>query len=344
MIEVRDLHKSYGDFEALRGVSFDVKQGEIIGLLGPNGAGKSTAMRIITGYLSPTSGSVRVMGQEVIEDPIAAQKHIGYLPEGNPLYLDLRLIESLRFAAEMQGLRGGDRDDAIRDAIRSAGLEGKERQRIVTFSRGYRQRVGLAKALLHRPSILILDEPSSGLDPNQQREMRRFIRSLGERCAVIFSTHILPEVSAVCDRVIVINKGELAAEGSVDSIYEQARLAPQVACTISQGADAAVQAWAGLDMVQDAHLDGARLVASLRETPADPSGLLGRLAQSLHSAGVVAWGLDVQPRPLEEAFAALTGGEIAAPREEAPGQEAPGQEAPGQEAPGQEAQGEGVSS
>ena len=131
MIEVRDLHKSYGDFEALRGVSFNVERGEIIGLLGPNGAGKSTAMRIITGYLAPTSGSVRVNGREVIEDPLAAQRHIGYLPEGNPLYLDLRLLEALRFAAEMHGLRGSERDRAVRDAIAAAGLDGKERQRIV---------------------------------------------------------------------------------------------------------------------------------------------------------------------------------------------------------------------
>lgn len=218
MIEARDLVKDYGSFRALKGVDLSIAAGEVVGLLGPNGAGKSTTMRIATGYLAATSGSVIVDGVDVADDPTSCQAKIGYLPEGNPLYLDMRLRESLRFTAAMRGLRGAERDAAIAESIRDAGLQGKEGAVINSLSRGYKQRVGLATALLHRPPILILDEPSSGLDPNQQTEMRSFIRELGETRTVVLSTHILSEVEAVCDRMIIINGGEVVAQGTLGEI------------------------------------------------------------------------------------------------------------------------------
>ncbi len=221
MIEVRDLVKNYGHVKALKGVTFEVQPGQVVGLLGPNGAGKSTAMRILTGFLAPTSGSACVDGIEVVDDPIACQRKIGYLPEGNPLYLDMRLREVLRFVASTRGLRGAERGRAIGEAVQDAGLRGKEHLLVGSLSRGYKQRVGLAMALLHRPPILILDEPSSGLDPNQQIEMRRFLRHLSESRTIIFSSHILPEVEAVCDRILVIHEGRLVADGTVDDVRHE---------------------------------------------------------------------------------------------------------------------------
>jgi ABC-2 type transport system ATP-binding protein len=218
MIEARDLTKHYGRIKALRGVDLDIEPGTVVGLLGPNGAGKSTLMRIVTGFLAPTAGTVRVDGIDVQDDPLACQRRIGYLPEGNPLYLDMRLREVLHFQADVRGLHGDERAAAIGESIRDAGLIGREGQLVSSFSRGYRQRVGLATALLHRPPILILDEPSSGLDPNQQAEMRRLIRRLGETRTVVFSTHILSEVEATCDRAIIVSQGRVVANGTVDEV------------------------------------------------------------------------------------------------------------------------------
>ncbi|MCB9824738.1 MAG: ABC transporter ATP-binding protein [Planctomycetes bacterium] len=309
MIEVRELRKRYGELEALKGIDFDVHRGEVVGLLGPNGAGKSTAMRILTGYLAPTSGSAKVMGEEVIADPVAAQRHIGYLPEGNPLYLELRLIEAMRFAAGLHGLKGGDRDRAIGEALDAAGLVGLERRRIATFSRGYRQRVGLAKALLHKPPVLILDEPSSGLDPNQQRDMRQFIRGLGERCAVVFSTHILPEVAATCDRAVVIAGGSVVAAGTVAEVEAAAGLEAEVEARVAAGdPEVARAAWAALDGVDDVRIEAdrspPRVVARLAGA-ADPERL-GALARALQDAGVLAWGVAPASRSLDDVFARLT--------------------------------------
>lgn len=313
MIEVQDLTKSYGAIEALRGVSFKADRGEVIGLLGPNGAGKSTLMRILTGYLAPTSGSAKVMGGEVIEAPQEAQRHIGYLPEGNPLYLEFRLIEALRFSASMHGLTGNARERAIEEAVEAAGLQGLERRRISTFSRGYRQRVGLAKALLHKPPILILDEPSSGLDPNQQLEMRRFILGLRERCCVIFSTHILPEVMAVCDRALVVSKGQLVADDTVAGILAKSA-GGRVGVLVAGDPRQAVSAWSRLPEAADVQFERApggrhRVWARLR-APAD-AALPARFASALSSAGFVDARVAVEPTSLESVFADLTQGDQA---------------------------------
>jgi len=222
-IEVRDLRKNYGDHVALRGISFSVEQGEVVGFLGPNGAGKSTAMKILTGFIAPTGGQAFVDGHETLADPIAAQKRIGYLPEHAPIYLDMRVRDFLDYVGKIRGLGRVERARAIERVAEQCGITPRLGQDISALSKGFRQRVGLAQALLHSPPILILDEPTTGLDPNQIVEIRNLIREIGRKRTVILSTHILSEVQATCDRVIIINKGELVADGSTDAVTARTR-------------------------------------------------------------------------------------------------------------------------
>jgi ABC-2 type transport system ATP-binding protein len=222
-IEVDELHKSYGAHVALRGISFTVDEGEVVGFLGPNGAGKSTAMKILTGYLSPSGGTTRVMGHDTLADPISAQQHIGYLPENAPIYLDMRVRDYLHYIGQVRGLGKAERTRAIEKVADQCGIPDRLGQRVGALSKGYRQRVGLAQALLHSPPILILDEPTTGLDPNQIVEIRNLIREIGRKRTVILSTHILSEVQATCDRVVIINQGRLVADGSTDAVTARTR-------------------------------------------------------------------------------------------------------------------------
>ena len=219
MIEAVELTKHYGSVFALQGVSFSVSQGQVVGFLGPNGAGKTTTMKILTGFLAPTGGRAIVGGHDVTGDPLPGQKLIGYLAEGNPLYPELRVEEVLLFAGRMRGLRGNDLHDAVDASIDAVNLTDKRRRICGTMSRGERQRVGVAQALLHKPPVLILDEPTSGLDPNQQAEMRSLIRTLGRERTILFSTHILTEVDAVCDRAVIISGGLVVADGTIAEIH-----------------------------------------------------------------------------------------------------------------------------
>lgn len=212
VIEVDALRRSYGSFEALRGVSFAVEKGEIVGLLGPNGAGKSTTMKVLTGYLAPTGGSARICGHDVLAAPLAVRACLGYLPEGAPLYGEMQVRDYLAFVGEVRGLAPSTCARAIERVAEQCGLRERLSQRIGTLSRGYRQRVGLAQALVHSPPILILDEPTTGLDPNQIVEIRSLIREVGATRTVILSTHILSEVQVTCDRVLVIHEGRLVAD------------------------------------------------------------------------------------------------------------------------------------
>ncbi|MFH1375828.1 MAG: ATP-binding cassette domain-containing protein [Patescibacteria group bacterium] len=214
MIEVKDLHKSYGEVRALRGISFNVDQSEVLGLLGPNGAGKTTAMRVITGFLKPTAGEVVIDHLNVQESTEAIQQKIGYLPENTPLYPDLSVREHLEFSAKVHGITKAEMEQAIRKVTETCGLAEKLPFNVSELSKGYRQRLGLSQALIHDPEILILDEPTSGLDPNQIIEIRDLIKSLGRAKTVILSTHIMQEVEATCSRVIVINEGEIVASGT----------------------------------------------------------------------------------------------------------------------------------
>lgn len=222
VVEAESLSRVYGEVKALSEVSFHIERGGITGLLGPNGAGKSTTMKILTGFLAPTSGSARVCGVNVLTDPVEAQRRLGYLPESAPLYDEMGVAAYLRFVAELRGLGAATRERAVERVLEDCGLTERASQRISTLSRGYRQRVGLAQALLHEPDLLILDEPTSGLDPNQMVEIRALIRRVATTRTVVLSTHVLPEVQATCDRVMILSRGELVAHGDTSTVLAQA--------------------------------------------------------------------------------------------------------------------------
>lgn len=221
MIEARNLHKSFGRVHALSGVSFDVPPGRVTGLLGANGAGKSTTIRIITGYTAPDAGWVRVKGIDASRDPIRVRQHIGYLPESAPTYGEMPLEALLRFRASLHGLRGKDRARAVDRAIDTCMLQTVRRRRVGNLSKGFKQRVGLATAILHDPAVLVLDEPSNGLDPGQITETRSLIRRLAEGRTVLVSSHILPEIERTCDRVVILARGGLCAEGPLEELLAQ---------------------------------------------------------------------------------------------------------------------------
>lgn len=218
VIEVRELVKDYGRTRALRGIDFSVPRGQIVGFLGPNGAGKTTTMKIITGYLDATSGQALVKGLQVDENPMETRKHIGYLPENAPLYEDMMVQEFLDFIADIRQIPVPERRQRFRMMTEVCGIGEVLSKNIGELSKGYRQRVGLAHAMVHDPEILILDEPTSGLDPNQIAEIRKLIRELGREKTLILSTHILPEVQATCDRVIIISDGKLVADDTVEGL------------------------------------------------------------------------------------------------------------------------------
>jgi len=214
VIKVENLSKSFAQKRAVDDISFEVAKGEVLGFLGPNGAGKSTTMRMITGFIPPSAGRVSVCGLDVQENPIEVKRRIGYLPEAAPLYTDMSVLAFLKFSAEMRGLHGEDRRNAMRRVVELCHLESVLGQTIDTLSKGFRHRTCLAQALIHDPEVLILDEPTDGLDPNQKHEVRTLIREMGESKAIIFSTHILEEVEAVCTRAIIIDRGRIVANGT----------------------------------------------------------------------------------------------------------------------------------
>lgn len=215
-IKVSNIIKTYGKQNALNDVSFEIKSGEIVGLLGPNGAGKSTMMKILTCYIPPTSGDAFVCGNDILEQSLEVRKKVGYLPENNPLYLEMYVREFLTFIAGIHKIK--NKKQIVDDMIKMTGLEIEQNKKIGALSKGYRQRVGLAQALIHNPEVLILDEPTSGLDPNQIIEIRNLIKTLGKEKTVLLSTHIMQEVEAVCDRAIIINKGLIVADDKTSSL------------------------------------------------------------------------------------------------------------------------------
>ena len=221
-IVVEKLTKKYGSQRAVDNISFEVNTGEILGFLGPNGAGKTTTMKIITCFMAPNDGDVKVNGISIHEDPDKIKTKIGYLPEHNPLYHDMQIVDYLQFVAELQSVPKDRIAQRITEMIKVCGLNAEKHKKIGELSKGYRQRVGLAQAMIHDPEILILDEPTTGLDPNQIVEIRKLIRELGKEKTVILSTHILPEVEATCDRILIINNGQIVADGSAETLRKQA--------------------------------------------------------------------------------------------------------------------------
>lgn len=218
MIEVKNLCKRFGQKAAVDNISFEVKKGEVLGFLGPNGAGKSTTMRMITGYFPPTSGTILINGADALADPISAKSKIGYLPENAPLYTDMTVTGFLKFCAQMRGMSGADVSAGVRRAIDMCFLDAVRNQSVDTLSKGYRHRTCFAQAIIHDPEVLVLDEPTDGLDPNQKNEMRRLIRRMGEEKAIIFSTHILEEVDAACSRAMIIDQGRVKADGKPEEL------------------------------------------------------------------------------------------------------------------------------
>ena len=221
MIEVSNLTKQFGHKKAVDDLSFSVKKGEVLGFLGPNGAGKSTTMRVVTGFLPPTIGEVHICGISMVARPEQAKRKIGYLPESAPLYNDMSVTGFLRFCADMRQLSGAAKSEAVERAIETCFLQSVARQAVDTLSKGYRHRTCLAQALLHDPEVLVLDEPTDGLDPNQKHEVRNLIKRLGEDKVILFSTHILEEVEAACTRAVIVDQGKIVADGTPDELKAQ---------------------------------------------------------------------------------------------------------------------------
>ncbi len=242
MIKVRNLKKTFGSKVAVNGVSFTVEKGEVLGFLGPNGAGKSTTMRMITGFIPPTGGEVSIGGFDIVNKPIEAKRLIGYLPENAPSYADMSVAGFLGFTAELRGLSGGDLKRAVDRAIEMCFLEPVRHQSIETLSKGYRHRTCFAQSIIHDPEVLILDEPTDGLDPNQKHEVRTLIRRMGEKKAIIFSTHILEEVEAACSRAIIIDRGTIVANGTPQELKRRSENAGAVTMSLAEGVAASVTA------------------------------------------------------------------------------------------------------
>lgn len=284
MIEVEHLTKRYPGRTAVDDVSFTVGAGEVVGFLGPNGAGKSTTMRILTSYLPATSGRVSVAGFDVFSDSLKARREIGYMPENVPLYDDFRVKEYLGFRARLKGLRGRDCRRRVGEVMDLCGLADVRKKMIGTLSKGYRQRVGLADALVHRPQLLILDEPTNGLDPNQIRQVRELIRQLGEKHTILLSTHILTEVEATCRRVIIIDGGKIKASDTPEALQQRLRTAGAIEFESRAGSEEVTAAVRELPQVRrvlcDELADGWRKFTVRVDTGADPreeiAALIGR--------------------------------------------------------------------
>ncbi|MBS0192509.1 MAG: ABC transporter ATP-binding protein [Phycisphaerales bacterium] len=311
MLLLRDLHKWYGDFHALRGVSFSASRGQVVGLLGPNGAGKTTSIRIITGVFPPTSGTVEVANTPVLTRPEEARRHIGYLPESAPLYPEMSVEGYLHYRARLFGFARGEARALIGRALEIGSLDAVRRKRISTLSKGFRQRVGLAAAALHRPGLLVLDEPANGLDPTQIKQMRETIRALASESCVLLSSHILGEVELTCDRVVIIASGTLLADGTPAEL--RARHAPESAVWVevaeheATAALIAIRSASGILGAESVKAEnGFRLLRARTRPPAatgeDP---LTAAARSLHDVGIVPRTFAPDAPSLERVFHSL---------------------------------------
>lgn len=307
MIKAEKLTMHYGPVVALQNVSFEVKQGEIVGLLGPNGAGKSTAMKILTTYLHPTKGTAKVGGIDVLEDPVGVRKIIGYLPEVLPLYMDMEVRSYLNFVAKARGLGGAKLNERTDIVLDECGLRPMYRKVIRELSKGYRQRTALAQALIHDPDIIILDEPTSGLDPHQIIEIRQLIKSLASGKTVILSTHILQEVEATADRIVIINRGRIVGDGSIEELRARAKQFERAKVSIVGSREEVERLLSGLSGVQKVQFSG-------EDNGYVSFVVLGKLGCELWReigklARIKGWELRElaeKPLTLEETFLALT--------------------------------------
>jgi ABC-2 type transport system ATP-binding protein len=306
MIEVRRLTRRFGPILAVDDVSFSVARGEVLGFLGPNGAGKSTTMKLITGFLAPTSGSAVVCGADVVHDPIAAKRHIGYLPEGAPAYFDMTPAAFLRFIARIRGLDGDEARRRIGLAIERTALHGVLAQPIETLSKGFKRRVGLAQALLHDPDVLILDEPTDGLDPNQKHEVRGLINALAPQKAIIISTHLLEEVDAVCTRAIIIARGRVVADGTPVELEARSRYHNAVRLSLAASGEDAASALlrlpdvASVEPVEDEQGPGFTIF------PREGRPIIAEVTDLVRAAGWPVTALRLERGRLDEVFRSIT--------------------------------------
>ena len=308
MLQIEGLTKRFGEFTAVDEISFSVDRGEVLGFLGPNGAGKTTAMRMVTGFLPPTAGTAYVCGKDVTLAPIAVKSHIGYLPEGAPLYEDMTPVVLLGFVADVRGLSGADKGRAIDRAAEAINIGPVMRQSIGTLSKGYKRRVGIAQAILHDPDVLILDEPTDGLDPNQKHEVRRLINEMSEDKVIVISTHLLEEVEVVCSRAIVIARGRVVADGSpaeleARSIYHNAVTVRLDAGQLENG-KSRMEALADVDRVETSAEYGAanELVAFAK----DGKVIVDAVGTALNESGISVHEIRSERGRLDEVFRRIT--------------------------------------
>jgi ABC-2 type transport system ATP-binding protein len=323
MIEAQNLSRRYGDFTAVDGVSFSAADHEILGMLGPNGAGKTTTIRMITGFLPPTSGRVTVAGRDLFDSPTEVRRQLGYLPENVAIYPEMRVEEYLAYRARLEGMSGADGRNAIGEAIERCLLDDVRHQVAGTLSKGYRQRVGLATAILHRPSVLVLDEPTVGLDPKQIIAIRELIRELGRERTLLLSTHILPEVELLCDRVIIIDRGRIAAAGTPESLRQSFVGSPGVRVTVKDApadAPATLERVEGVTAVHPGAAGAGSFVLEC-ERAADPRERIFRAAVE---RGWVLLELALERTSLEDVFVRLTTRDAAGGEGETDAPPAPG--------------------
>ncbi len=311
MLDIRNLTKKYGPFTVVDDISFSVESGEVLGFLGPNGAGKSTTMKMITGFLPPTSGTAIVCDSDVIQNPLTVKTRIGYLPEGAPLYEDMTTAALLSFVAETRGIRGSDRRQAIDGAVDKLELDEVYNQRVGTLSKGFKRRVGLAQAIMHDPDILILDEPTDGLDPNQKHQVRELIRQMSEEKAVVISTHLLEEVDAVCTRAIVISRGRKVADATPADLERRSAYWNAVSVRLPHERIAALQgALDGLEGVERIEIDDKRSAsAHVIVIPSQGAAVVDAVNQRLKEREVAVDQLYVERGRLDDVFRQITIGE-----------------------------------
>lgn len=309
MISFENVSRMYGDFTAVDNVSFKVSSGEIVGLLGHNGAGKTTIMKILTGFLEPTAGQVTINNHDILNSRKLVQEDIGYLPENCPLYPEMTVIDYLDYSASLQNISKEKRNSLIAEAISQTALHDKAMQSISTLSRGYKQRVGVARAILHKPKILILDEPTNGLDPTQIQQMRSLIKELAKQATVIISTHVLQEVQAVCDRVIIIRNGKMSLDAKLDTLQQQSRLL----VTVSSKDDSTASLFNPIDSIlkieelTEAPSPKEKSFALTLHEESDKKQTAATIAQTVHDSGLSLYSLQFESKDLETIFSQTSG-------------------------------------
>jgi ABC-2 type transport system ATP-binding protein len=312
LIQAKGLAKSFGALKAVDGVTLDVKRGEVLGFLGPNGAGKSTTMRLITGYLEPDAGQARIAGFDVQENPKEARKRLGYLPEGAPLYAEMTPKGLLGFVAEAKGLRGDAVAKAVDLAVEKTGLGPVLEQTIDTLSKGYKRRVGIAQAILSDPEVLIMDEPTDGLDPNQKHQVRQLITEMAKEKAIIVSTHILEEVEAVCTRAVVINKGRVVADGTAEELMQRVpyhgAVAVRVAADKADAVKDALSTVPGVGHVEIISAADGHLL--LRAVPKNGAGVVTDVASVIRQRSLIVEEVFVEKGKLDDVFRKITSSDL----------------------------------